>query len=140
MSLLALEGVEVVREGRTILSLPRLEVHEKEILAVVGPTGAGKSTLLRLLHLLDRPEAGSLSWRGERVPWPAPLALRRRISMTFQDPLLLSGTTYDNVAYGLSLRGVSGDRANEKVLAALRLFRVEHLARQRARTLSGGEA
>lgn len=140
MSLLALEGVEVIREGRTILSLPRLEVHEKEILAVVGPTGAGKSTLLRLLHLLEKPEAGILSWRGESVPWPAPLALRRRISMTFQDPLLLSGTTYDNVAYGLSLRGVSGDPANEKVLAALRLFRVEHLARQRARTLSGGEA
>ncbi len=140
MSLLALEGVEVVREGRTILSLPRLEVREKEILAVVGPTGAGKSTLLRILHLLEKPEAGALSWRGERVPWPAPLALRRRISMTFQDPLLLSGTTYDNVAYGLSLRGERGGEAREKALAALRLFRVEHLAGQRAKTLSGGEA
>ena len=140
MSLLALEGVEVVREGRAILSLPRLEIHDREILAVVGPTGAGKSTLLRILHLLDRPEAGALSWRGERVPWPAPLALRRRISMTFQDPLLLSGTTYDNVAYGLSLRGENGDGAKRKVLDALRLFHVEHLARQRARTLSGGEA
>jgi tungstate transport system ATP-binding protein len=140
VSLLALEGVEVVREGRAILSLPRLEIHEKEILAVVGPTGAGKSTLLRILHFLDRPEAGALSWRGERVPWPAPLDLRRRISMTFQDPLLLSGTTYDNVAYGLSLRGARGDGARERVLAALRLFRVEHLARQPARTLSGGEA
>ena len=137
MSLLALEGVEVVREGRAILSLPRLEIHDREILAVVGPTGAGKSTLLRILHLLDRPEAGALSWRGERVPWPAPLALRRRISMTFQDPLLLSGTTYDNVAYGLSLRGENGDGAKRKVLDALRLFHVEHLARQRARDAPG---
>lgn len=140
MSLLALEGIEVVREGRTILSLPRLEVREKEVLAVVGPTGAGKSTLLRVLHFLDRPEAGVLEWRGERVPWPAPLALRRRISMTFQDPLLLSGTTYDNVAYGLHLRGQNGPDARERVMAALRLLRVEHLADQRARTLSGGEA
>lgn len=140
MSLLDLEGVEVVREGRTILSLPQLDVREKEILAVLGPTGAGKSTLLRVLHFLERPDAGTLSWRGERVPWTAPLALRRRISMAFQDPLLLSGTTYDNVAYGLGLRGQNGSGARERVEAALRLFHVEHLASQRARTLSGGEA
>lgn len=140
MSLLDLEGVEVVREGRTILSLPRLEVREREILAVLGPTGAGKSTLLRVLHFLERPDAGSLAWRGERVPWPAPLALRRQISMAFQDPLLLSGTTYDNVVYGLSLRGQNGSGAFDRVDAALRLFHIEHLASQRARTLSGGEA
>ncbi len=140
MSLLELEGVEVVREGRTIVSLPRLDVREKEILAVLGPTGAGKSTLLRVLHFLERPDAGSLSWRGKRVPWPAPLALRRRISMAFQDPLLLSGTTWDNVAYGLGLRGQNGSGAFERVDAALRLFHIEHLATQRARTLSGGEA
>ncbi len=140
MSLLGLDGVEVVREGRTILSLPQLDVREKEILAVLGPTGAGKSTLLRVLHFLERPDAGSLSWRDERVPWPAPLALRRRISMAFQDPLLLSGTTYDNVEYGLRLRGQNGSGARERVEAALRLFHIEHLATQRARTLSGGEA
>jgi len=140
VSLLGLEGVEVVREGRTILSLSHLDVREKEILAVLGPTGAGKSTLLRVLHFLERPDAGSLSWRGERVPWPAPLSLRRRISMAFQDPLLLSGTTYDNIVYGLGLRGMNGSVARERVEAALRLFHVEHLAAQHARTLSGGEA
>jgi tungstate transport system ATP-binding protein len=140
VSLLSVQDVEVVREGRTILSLPRLDVREGEILALLGPTGAGKSTLLRVLHLLERPDAGTISWRGERVPWPAPLALRRRISMAFQDPLLLSGTTYDNVAYGLGLRGQNGSGARERVEAALRLFHVEHLAGQRAATLSGGEA
>lgn len=140
MSLLALQGVEVVREGRAILSLPRLDLVEREVLAVLGPTGAGKSTLLRVLHLLERPAAGTVSWRGERVGWPAPLPLRRRISMTFQDPLLLSGTTFDNVAYGLGLRGVNGSAARERVEEALRLFHVEHLAGQQAPTLSGGEA
>lgn len=140
MSLLALEGVEVVRDGRPILSLPALDVREKEVLAVLGPTGAGKSTLLRVLHLLERPASGSVSWRGERVAWPAPLALRRRISMAFQDPLLFSGTTADNVAYGLSVRGVNGNAARERVEDALRLLHVDHLARRQARTLSGGEA
>ncbi|MFN7986291.1 MAG: ABC transporter ATP-binding protein [Thermoanaerobaculia bacterium] len=140
MSLLSLEGVEVVRDGKPILSLPRLDVREKEVLAVLGPTGAGKSTLLRVLHFLEKPVSGSLVWRGERVGWPAPLALRRRIAMAFQDPLLFSGTTADNVAYGLEVRGVDGTAARERVDEALRLLHVGHLAGRQARTLSGGEA
>jgi tungstate transport system ATP-binding protein len=140
VSLLALEGVEVVRDGKAILSLSSLDVREKEILALLGPTGAGKSTLLRVLHFLERPASGSLSWRGAPVPWPAPLELRRRIAMAFQDPLLLSGTARENVAYGLALRGVKGDAARAKVDEALMLFHVDHLAGQPARTLSGGEA
>lgn len=140
MTLLALEGVEVVRDGKAILSLASLDVKEHEIVAVLGPTGAGKSTLLRVLHFLERPVAGALSWRGTPVPWPAPLELRRRISMAFQDPLLLSGTARENVAYGLALRGVKGEAARAKVDEALKLLRVDHLAGQPAHTLSGGEA
>jgi tungstate transport system ATP-binding protein len=140
VSLLRLDDVAVVREGKTILSLPRFEVEEREILAVLGPTGAGKSTLLRILHFLERPEAGTLSWRGDRVPWPAPLPLRRKISMAFQDPLLLSGTTYENVVYGLEVRGEKGRASRERAEEALRLFHVGHLADRSGRTLSGGEA
>jgi len=114
-------------------------VREREILVVLGPTGAGKSTLLRVLHLLERPAAGTLAWRGEKVPWPAPLELRRRISMTFQDPSS-SRTTYDNVVYGLRLRGQNGSGPGNAWRKALRLLHVEHLAGQKARTLSGGEA
>ena len=140
MSLLRLQEVAVARAGRTILSLPRFDVEEKEILAILGPTGAGKSTLLRILHFLERPETGTLSWRGDRVPWPAPLPLRRKISMAFQDPLLLSGTTAENVAYGLEVRGENGRASQGRVQAALRLFHVDHLADRSTRNLSGGEA
>ncbi|MBK6405945.1 MAG: ABC transporter ATP-binding protein [Holophagales bacterium] len=125
----------------TILSFRGSEVREKEVLAVVGPTGAGQEIPPARSPLPRQARSpASSEWRGERVPAGAPLALRRRISMTFQDPLLLSGTTYDNVFYGLQLRGQNGHDARERVMAALRLLRVEHLADQRARTLSGGEA
>ena len=140
MTLLRLDDVSVVRDGKTILSLPRFEVEEKEVLAILGPTGAGKSTLLRVLHFLEKPATGTLCWRGEKVPWPAPLPLRRKISMAFQDPLLLSGTTYENVAYGLQVRGEHGRGARDRVEGALRLFHVDHLADRSTRNLSGGEA
>lgn len=140
MSLLALRGIEVVREGKVILALDRLEVREGELLALLGPTGAGKSTLLRVLHLLEEPAGGEVSFRGAPVSWPAPLELRRRIAMAFQDPLLFSGTTLENVLYGLSIRGLKPVEARARATEALRLLHVDHLAGRRARTLSGGEA
>jgi tungstate transport system ATP-binding protein len=140
MSLLRVADLVVRADGRTLLNLPELEVGAGEILVVLGPTGAGKSTLLRVMGCLQRADGGSLAWRGEQVPWPAPLALRRRMAMVFQAPLLFSGTVFDNVAYGLRLRGERGDALRDKVEGALAQFHIAHLARQRATTLSGGEA
>jgi tungstate transport system ATP-binding protein len=140
MNLLSLAGIVVRATDRTLLDLPRLEVEEGEILVVLGPTGAGKSTLLRIMGLLQRPAAGTVSWRGEPVAWPPPLAIRRRMAMVFQAPLLFSGTVFDNVAYGLRLRGQRGSALRDQVEAALRQFHIAHLAEQRAGTLSGGEA
>jgi ABC-type sugar transport system ATPase subunit len=140
MSLLRLAGVEVRVLGGSILELPSLEVEEGEIHVVLGPTGAGKSTLLRVMNLLERPSRGEILWRGERVPWPAPLALRRRMAMVFQSPLLFSGSVLDNVEYGLRIRGERKGPARERAEAMLRRFRIDHVARRRASTLSGGEA
>jgi tungstate transport system ATP-binding protein len=140
MSLLRVADLVVRAEGRTLLDLPLLEVGAGEILVVLGPTGAGKSTLLRVMGCLQRADGGSLAWREEQVPWPAPLALRRRMAMVFQAPLLFSGTVFDNVAYGLRLRGERGDALRRKVDAALAQFHITHLSGQRAATLSGGEA
>ncbi len=140
MSLLALAGIAVRAGKRTLLEVPELEVVEGEILVVLGPTGAGKSTLLRIMGLLQRPDAGGIAWRGEALAWPPPLEVRRRLAMVFQAPLLFSGTVFDNVAYGLGLRGERGAALRAKVEAALAQFHIGHLAGQRATTLSGGEA
>jgi ABC-type Fe3+/spermidine/putrescine transport system ATPase subunit len=140
MSLLRLADIGVRAAGHSILDLPELDVEEGEIHVVLGPTGAGKSTLLRVMNLLQRPERGAIFWRRERIPWPAPLALRRRMAMVFQSPLLFSGSVLDNVAYGLKIRGERGARALAKAEAMLRRIHIDHAAHQRAATLSGGEA
>ena len=66
-----------------------------------------------------------------------PLPLRRRITLVHQRSLLLTGSVTANIEYGLRVRGVR-DRRN-RVEAVLRLLKLERLAAQPARTLSGGE-
>jgi tungstate transport system ATP-binding protein len=131
-----IEGLRRGYGGAWRLDLPRMDIREGEILAILGPTGAGKSTLLRLLDLLEPPEAGRLVYLGRLIGFPAPLDLRRTIAMIFQRPLMLNGSVRDNVAYGLKLRGLRDERWLDEVIAR---FDLTHLARRDARTVSGGE-
>ncbi len=139
--LMSCESVNVSRSGRTILDVPVFSVEEDERLAVLGPTGAGKSTLLGILDMTVRPDVGRLFWRGEDVSRAKPGSpVRRKISMAFQIPLLFKGSVYENVAYGLKLRGSSKEERDRKVYEILELFKVRNLAGADAMSLSGGEA
>ncbi|MBI4570340.1 MAG: ATP-binding cassette domain-containing protein, partial [Chloroflexi bacterium] len=86
---LALRDVAVRRGRAEILRVAALEVRQGEVLAVLGPNGAGKTTLLGVLALLERPAEGEVRFDGEPVPGRE-LALRRRMTAVFQDPLLLN--------------------------------------------------
>jgi tungstate transport system ATP-binding protein len=125
--------------GRQVLAVEALDIHRGEILALVGPSGAGKSTLLRLLNFLEAPTDGSIAYRGNLFDANNALLLKRRREVTtvFQRPLLLSRSVRDNVAYPLQLRGRNG---RQQVVEALDRVGLLPLARQAARTLSGGEA
>jgi len=135
--------VEVRYPGRAAPALAIAEplaVARGEILAIVGPSGAGKSTLLRVLAAVEKPTGGQVRF-GDETLTPArmlSLAARRRASLVFQRPILLNESVTDNVAYGLRVRGIHGAAA--RVQHALSLVQLSQLARQPARTLSGGEA
>jgi tungstate transport system ATP-binding protein len=127
--------------GRTLLALPLLEIARGEVLVILGANGAGKSTLLQALAFLRTPTSGVLQFDGERVAFQTPsLALRRRLAVVFQEPLLFDTTVEANVASGLKLRGVTRAAIQEKVHPWLDRFGIVHLAQRQARTLSGGEA
>jgi tungstate transport system ATP-binding protein len=126
--------------GRQVLHVDSLEVHRGEILALVGPSGAGKSTLLRLLNFLEPPTQGTVHFL-DAVLQPSSsvsLELRRQVTTVFQRPVLLNKTVWANVAYGLSVRGRRN--SDHRINSALEQVGLAHLSRQRARTLSGGEA
>ncbi|MFZ3062672.1 MAG: ABC transporter ATP-binding protein, partial [Actinomycetota bacterium] len=126
---------------KNVLNISALRVDEGEIFALLGPTGAGKSTFLRVLNFLERPVEGVIKWRGKAVASLRDrLALRRKMAMAFQEPLLFNTSVFNNVAYGLRVRGFSKGEIREEVGRTLRLFAIDRLAGRHVRQLSGGEA
>ncbi len=136
---LALRDIAVLRGGRTVVDVERLEIAQGESLAIIGPNGAGKSTLLLQLALLERPARGERLFEGQPVRGRE-LALRRRMSVVFQQPLLLDRGVRANVETGLQLRGVPRSERRARAERWLARFGVGALAGRTSRALSGGEA
>src|SRR5262249_6319892 len=107
-NLLVAQGLRVEANGQVLLSVPSLEIARGEVVVLIGPNGAGKSTLLQTLACLREPTAGALRFAGQTVDLhDPPLALRRRLAVVFQEPLLFDFTVEENIASGLKLRGVA---------------------------------
>ncbi|QZA32321.1 ATP-binding cassette domain-containing protein [Hydrogenibacillus sp. N12] len=133
------EGVGRAVRGRSILDGIDLVVRAGERWGIVGPNGAGKTTLLHLLALLVPPTAGRLAVFGLPAGGRIPVAVRRRLSVVFQDGRLLSGSVLRNVALPLRLRGVPRREARRRAERWLEAFGLLALAGRRAGNLSGGE-
>jgi tungstate transport system ATP-binding protein len=139
--LLELQDLKVERGGALVLDVPRFELQPGELVSLIGPNGSGKTTLLLSIICLLAPAAGRVRWRGAAVGTAsAALALRRRVAMVQQEPLLFDTTVYDNVASGLRIRGVGRAETRRTVQAYLEHFGLVDLADRAARRLSGGEA
>jgi tungstate transport system ATP-binding protein len=139
-SLLTLRNVTVRHGEHVALQSAALEVYACEVLALIGPNGAGKSTLLRVMGMLQRPDQGTVVFRGQNALNGNSLELRRRIATVFQEPLLLNATVHQNAALGLKLRGIGRAEIDRRLAPWLQKLSIAHLAARSARTLSGGEA
>lgn len=140
-AIVELRDVRVRLGDSTVLDVASLAVQPGEVLGIIGPNGSGKSTLLRVLALLQHPSEGQVIFAGQPVNHRSNLlSLRRRLTIVFQEALLLNTSVFDNVATGLRFRGAPRDAVSEKVRTWLRWLNIEHLQDRPARQLSGGEA
>ena len=115
-----------------------LDIADGEFIVIVGPSGCGKSTLLRMVAGLEPITSGELKI-GERVVNDLE-PKDRDCAMVFQNYALYPHmTVFDNMAYGLKIRGVPKDEIARRVNEAAAMLELSHLLERRPRQLSGGQ-
>jgi len=126
---------------KNVLNIEAMEIYKNKITAIIGPSGAGKSTLLHLLNGIEPPSSGSIWFEDRRIEYKdMNLDIRRSMVMVFQKPVVFSTTVYENLAYGLKLRGMEKKEIEKRVEEMLEVTGLKDKSQQKANTLSGGEA
>jgi tungstate transport system ATP-binding protein len=129
--------------GGFTLEIRRCQIKTGELTLVTGGNGAGKTLFFRLLAFLDFPDSGDIIFGGFRtgpVGLRRLMGLRRRVSCQMQSPYLFNAGVYQNVAYGLSIRGFNRMKIKGLVHKILEELGIAHLRGRHTRELSGGEA
>jgi len=115
-----------------------IEVDDGEFVVFVGPSGCGKSTLLRMIAGLEDITSGTIEIDGRVVNEVQPKD--RSIAMVFQSYAIFPHMTVrENVAFGLTIKGVGKAEKDAKVGEAARILQMEHLLDRRPSQLSGGQ-
>jgi phosphate transport system ATP-binding protein len=130
-----------------------MPVYENKVTALIGPSGCGKSTFLRCFNRMHDLYAGN-RYAGQIVLHPDntdllakdvdPIEVRMRIGMVFQKPNPFPKTIYENVAYGLRVRGMTqknqlDDKIEESLRGAALWDEVKHRLGEMGSNLSGGQ-
>jgi phosphate transport system ATP-binding protein len=139
--------------GHQALKNVNMSLYEKKITALIGPSGCGKSTFLRCFNRMHDLYPGN-KYEGQIVMHPDntnilqagvdPIEVRMRISMVFQKPNPFPKSIYENVAYGLRVRGENNksmmdDKVEEALKGAALWNEVKDRLKDLAFNLSGGQ-
>ena len=123
---LRLENVGKRFGKHTVLESISLDVEQGEFLTLLGESGSGKTTLLRILAGFEEATAGRILLEDQRLDAMPPH--RRPIHTVFQSYALFPHmSVFDNVAYGLRVRGCARDEMTSRVNEALEKVRMESL-------------
>jgi multiple sugar transport system ATP-binding protein len=129
---------KIFPDGTRAVSELSLDVQDGEFMVLVGPSGCGKTTALRMLAGLDDVTDGEIRIGGEVVNELE--ARRRDIAMVFQNYALYPHmTVFDNIAFGLRMRGVSRSERRKQVEDAARILGIAELLERKPKQLSGGQ-
>ncbi len=139
MARIVLDGVTKVFDKDVVaVDDVTMQIGDGEFMVLVGPSGCGKSTMLRLLAGLEEVSTGDLFIDGQRVNDLEPKD--RDIAMVFQNYALYPHmSVFDNMAYGLKIRGLSRPEIDKRVVKAARILDLEQLLKRKPWQLSGGQ-
>jgi putative spermidine/putrescine transport system ATP-binding protein len=137
--LAAFRGVRKTFDGETLVVRDLdLDIRRGEFLTLLGPSGSGKTTTLMMLAGFETPTAGEITLEGRSLARLPPH--RRDIGMVFQNYALFPHMSVaENVAFPLSVRGLSSDDTRGRVKRALGMVRLDGFEARRPNQLSGGQ-
>ncbi len=131
---LVVENAAVRYGDLPVIADVSLEVGSSEIVSIVGPSGCGKTTLLRCVGGLTLLNGGQIRIDGQVVDKPLP-----SVSMVFQHfGLFPWKNLWNNIAYGLKLRGAPREEIERRVAAAIELVGLAGFEKSYPHQLSGG--
>ncbi len=115
-----------------------LEISDGELIVLVGPSGCGKSTTLRMVAGLEDVSSGDILIGTRNVTDTQPKD--RDIAMVFQSYALYPHMTcYDNMAFGLRLKGMKEEEVDARIRATAEKVEITRLLDKKPKTLSGGQ-
>lgn len=136
-AILRFENVSKVFQGQVVLDDLCLHMRQGEFLTLLGPSGCGKTTSLNLVAGLLQPDRGTVFLRGQPANDLAPR--KRGLGIVFQSWALFPHlNAFDNIAYGLKIRGVGQAELERRVREMLDLVRLPGVGEKFPSQLSGG--
>jgi spermidine/putrescine transport system ATP-binding protein len=125
-------------DGEVAVGGVNLGIRRGEFFSILGPSGCGKTTLLRLIAGFETPTSGELLIRKVSMLGVPPY--RRPVNTVFQSYALFSHLTVENnIAFGLKIKKIGRSEIQNRVMDALRLVKLEALAKRFPEQLSGGQ-
>ncbi|MGZ7049730.1 MAG: ABC transporter ATP-binding protein, partial [Methanobacterium sp.] len=140
MDIVKLEKIYKNYDELQVLQDINLKIKRGTSTALVGPTGSGKTVLLRLINMLEKPSSGTVYFEGINTNKSSKvrLKIRRQMGMVFQKPLAFKSSVYNNVAFGLKIRGKTKNM-DKKIKETLETIGLKGYEKRNALKLSGGE-
>jgi sn-glycerol 3-phosphate transport system ATP-binding protein len=138
MAQVHLRGVRKSYDKLEVIHGVDIEIADGEFVVIVGPSGCGKSTLLRMVAGLERISGGEIAIGDRVVNELEPKD--RDIAMVFQNYALYPHfSVYENMAYGLKIRGLSKAEIDQRVQKAAKILELGTFLQRKPRQLSGGQ-
>ena len=136
--IIKLEHVSKSYEGKEVLHDINLYIRKGEFVTLLGPSGCGKSTTLRLIAGFLQPDEGRVLLSGKDMTGIPPY--RRPLNTVFQRYALFPHLdVYDNIAFGLKLKGLPEKEIDKKVRKALKMVTLTDYEDRDVESLSGGQ-
>jgi tungstate transport system ATP-binding protein len=126
-------------QGTPVLDDCSYSFDKGGIYVLMGPNGSGKSTLLRICALLEKPDGGEVAYFSGEERLEENIVLRRRMTLVLPQVGIFNTTVFDNISYGLRIRGEAGQVVERKTVELLEFAGLVAKRGQRALSLSSGE-